>query len=191
MLKLTPLLLLLPLLAFTSPPDTCGGVLRWDYKICIDTAGLRVLFIPAKSKSISSLNNIIRPANSQLGNKRAEAEKQKVSVTAYVIECGKETDKDYHLVLKGITTNDTLIAEIPDPVCPKVAGFPHLVDKYTKARRFVLDSIDPTPGAIASLATPVKVRVTGILFFDKMAHGNGHARNGIEIHPILEIRKVN
>jgi len=34
------------------------------------------------------------------------------------------------------------------------------------------------------------VKVTGFLFFDKMAHGNGHARNGVEIHPVLKIWKV-
>ena len=173
------------------PPDNCGGVLRWDYKICIDAAGLQVLQTAAVSKTISALTAIPRPDNSELGNHRADAEKQKVTVTAFVTECGKEDDGDYHLVLKSTTGSKTLIAEIPDPGCKKVKGFPLLVSKYTKARQFVLDNIDDSPGGITALETPVKVRVTGILFFDKMAHGNGHAPNGIEIHPILDIKKAN
>ena len=38
---------------------------------------------------------------------------------------------------------------------------------------------------------PLSVKVTGIIFFDKSGHGNGHAENGIEIHPIFEISKAN
>jgi hypothetical protein len=175
------------LLAFSPRHEECGGVLRWDYKICIDAEGQRLLELPAKSTSISRLNQIERPASAELHNQRADAEKQKVMVSAYVIECGKEEDGDYHLVLKSDSTDDTLIAEIPDPDCPKVSGFPFLVYKYTKARQFVRENIDNTPGRITPLQAPLHVRVTGIVLFDKMAHGNGHSPYGIEIHPVLEI----
>ena len=78
----------------------------------------------------------------------------------------------------------SLIAEIPDPECPKLEHFPALRTIYGMARKFVTDSIQEPPTQIKELDEAVKIRVTGILFFDKLAHGRGHGRNGIEIHPI-------
>jgi len=51
--------------------------------------------------------------------------------------------------------------------------------------------VDATPGDIHFIPQPIKLKITGILFFDKKAHGNGHSRNDIEIHPVLGIRKAN
>jgi hypothetical protein len=88
-------------------------VYRWDAKILIDTAGLRIYKIKAKTETISNLADgaaTPRPEKNELQKgKRANAEKRKVTVTAYI-------------------------------------------------------------------------------FFDKMAHGNGHAVNGVEIHPIISIK---
>jgi len=66
-------------------------------------------------------------------------------------------------------------------------GFKGYRTKYTAARKFVEDNIDMPASSVIELPQEVKVKVTGYLFFDKKAHGHGHAKNGIEIHPILEI----
>ena len=183
-------LLLMLVIAATAfiPPAT--GVYRWDYKICIDTAGLRVFKQKPAASTIHDLVHITRPQPAELKNQRADAEKQQVTVTAFVVKDGKEGDQDYHLVLKSLTGSETLIAEIPDPTGAKLKGFPGLKKAYTDARAFVDANIDDSPGEVRVSPHPIKVTVTGIIFFDKMAHGNGHAVNGVEIHPVLKINKT-
>src|ERR1043166_3809564 len=67
----------------------------------------------------------------------ADAEKKKIKITAYVVMGRKEdNDFDYHLVLKSLTGNDSMIAEIPDPEQIKLKGFPGLRHDYAKARAF-------------------------------------------------------
>lgn len=189
--KISLLFLFITFLSFNSQSDC--GVYRWDYKILIDADGLLLLKAEAKTSSINKLTKIKRPPNSALKNQRADAENQKVIVTAIITAYGKEEDGDYHLVLQSPTTDSTLIAEIPDPNCDKLKGFPTLKKLYSKARSFIEANIGNVPSRVTDLdeSEQIKVKVTGIPFFDKRAHGNGHAANGIEIHPILKITKAN
>jgi hypothetical protein len=190
MKKILSFYLLLIIFGFRTSDD-CGGVLRWDNKILIDPEGLKLFNKKATASSIHSLVNIQRPANSELGKNRSATEKRKVLVIASLIGLGKEGDGDYHLILMSLDKKDSLIAEIPDPSCEKLKHFPGLRDLYEKARKFIEDNVDETPGDIHFLEQHVKLQITGILFFDKMAHGNGHAKNGIEIHPVFKISKAN
>lgn len=185
--KIALFIFIIPAFAF-SPTGDCGDY-RYDYKILIDDAGLTLFNKRGVKSSIGELVAIPRPSKEQMHNRRADQEKRIVTVTAFITACGKEDDRDYHLILKSLNGEETLIAEIPDPTCEKLKGFPGLREDFTAARSFVEQNIDSTPGAISPLSVPLKVVVKGAVFFDKTAHGNGHAPNGIEIHPILRIRK--
>lgn len=166
-------------------------VYRWDTKILIDSAGLRIFKQKAKPETISSLANgnaTVRPQKDEMNHsKRANAEKRKVTVTAYIITTGHEEDGDYHLICQALFSNKTLIAEIPDPETIKLKGFPGLKANYAKARNEIDSKIGVPPHQVTDLTKKRKVRITGILFFDKIAHGEGHAENGAEIHPVLSI----
>jgi hypothetical protein len=174
-----------------APPANCGGKFRWDYKIMIDHDGLELFkSSTVETSSVGKLVKIERPTKEELHNKRAAEENRKVTITCFVTALGNEDDEDYHLVIKSLNSAETLIAEIPDPDCPKVKKFPGLATLYRKARAFVDTRINVPGTSIKPLDTKVKVKITGVPFFDKVAHGSGHAPNGIEIHPILSIRKV-
>jgi hypothetical protein len=178
--------ILLPWFLFTL--YDCGGSYRWDNKILIDAAGLKLFPKRAKASTIHTVTHYQRPPNEQLGAKRGTLEQKKVTVTAWLVGLGKEdNDNDYHLILTSLNSADSMIAEIPDPTCPKLEHFPGLRDKYTIARTFIEEEVDDSPGNIHYIDTPVKVKVTGVLFFDRSAHGNGHSHNGVEIHPVMKI----
>lgn len=166
-------------------------VYRWDVKILIDSAGLRIYKQKATPETISNLSNgnaTLRPEKDEMNKgKRADKEKRKVRVTAYIIATGIEDDGDYHLVCKALDSKKTLIAEIPDPETKKLKGFPGLKADYTKARNQINEKFGTPPQRVTDLVKKRKVRITGIVFFDKMAHGNGHAENGVEIHPVTTI----
>jgi hypothetical protein len=176
------------LVAFCPPNQ---GTYRWDYKILIDPAGQKLFGVTATLTSIHALVNLPRPTNDERKNKRAAAESQKVTVTGYIVLDGKEdNDNDFHLVFKSPNSSDTMIAEIPDPTTPKLKGFPGLRKKFTAGRNFVLQNIDANPtGDVKPCPNgKIKVTITGIVFFDKVAHGKGHSINGAEIHPVLDIK---
>jgi hypothetical protein len=179
-------LLLVPLFSFAEPTD-CGS-LRWDYKILIDAAGLEVYKQHPHTSSIQELVTAERPT--VLGNQRTEFEDQKVTVTGYVTKLGKEADRDYHLVVKSLDDEYSIVCEIPDPTCSKLKHFPGLKADYKAARNYVNQKIKLPTSQIKALTQKVKVKITGVPFFDKADHGEGHSLNGIEIHPVLQIRKI-
>jgi hypothetical protein len=92
------------------------GTYRWDIKVCIDTAGQRVFKKKSAGTSVSELaskKENPRPEKSEIKKGlRAESEKRKVTVTAYLIGMGEEPDGDYHLILKALNSKKTLVAEI-------------------------------------------------------------------------------
>lgn len=170
---------------------------RWDVKLGVDTAGLRVLKMEAKETSVAALadkETNPRPAQKERQKGlRAKSEKRKVTVTAYVIGLGEESDGDYHLILKSLRVNTTLVGEIPNPSEEKLKGFPTYKELYAKARANV-DKDIKKPTKSIKMIDPVKVIVTGYVFFDiyeEGGHGHGTAlENAIEIHPILKIKVV-
>jgi hypothetical protein len=186
-------LFLFNVMLFTGPAQ--GQKLRWDVKLLVDTAGHRVYKMQAQSATVDELATEAsnpRPNDKELRKgKRAAAEKRKITVTAFIMEDGREHDGDYHLVLKNLTGDKTLIGEIPDPAASKLDGFKDLRNDYEAARNYVNEKTGRPPSRISPLLSHVKVKITGIVFFDKIDHGNGHAENGAEIHPILKIESVN
>jgi hypothetical protein len=171
------------------------GTYRWDVKVCIDTAGQRIFKKKSVGTSVSELaskKENPRPEKEEIKKVlRAQSEKRKVTVTAYVIGMGLEKDGDYHLILKALKSKTTLVAEIPNPDDKKLKKFPELKKKYQKARDEIDNKIG-VPGKSIKETDPVKVIVTGIVFFDifeEGGHGHGSAlENAIEIHPVTVIK---
>ena len=189
MKSLIPLFLFLP---FLLPAQT--GPYRWAVKIGIDTAGQRI-YKPkykAEKETIQNLGSKTanpKPSSDERTNgKRADAEKRKVTITGYITDTGAEDDKDYHLVVAALTGTKTLIAEIPDPTTDKLKKFPGYKTKYKNARKEVDDKIGKPGSSVKPLPKKRKVKISGYVYFDKHAHGNGHSDNDVEIHPILEIK---
>jgi hypothetical protein len=161
---------------------------RWTYKLLTDKEGVKLMNAKAVSTTIEALDSITRPLADERKYGRAKTEKIKVTVDAYIIARGKEEDGDYHLVLQGLTTNKTLIAEIPSPENPELDNFPTLKNLYSESRNFIDSAMGVPSRKVTGLRSKRKVKVTGILFFDKLTHGKGHAISGIEIHPVLSIQ---
>lgn len=191
MKPLTLILVLITSLAYAQ------GSYRWDVKIGIDTAGQRVFKMKAKATTISALTSKEKNPRPEAKEKqkglRATSEKRKVTVTANMIGLGEEPDGDYHLILKALRSKTTLVGEIPNPAQPKLSGFPSYKNLYGTARDNVDNDIQKPTKTIKEIE-PVKVIVTGYLFFDifeEGGHGNGSAlENAIEIHPILTVKIV-
>ena len=158
----------------------CGGVERWAVKVLTDAAAAQVNYTP-KLTSVDSLIHIPTAPN-QNAPRMAGIEFQ-----SYVFPCNitikkNEDDNDYHLVLKSGT--ETMIGEVPDPVCSAAASSAHL-NEFIMARNWVNTHIGT--GALANVNI-APVDITGVSFVDPPHGQTGRAPNGMEIHPILNIQ---
>jgi len=66
-----------------------------------------------------------------------------------------------------------------------------VLEQATAAKRKFLQLIRSVPTyRYIRLRKPIKVRVTGVVFFDRVHGQIGVAPNGVELHPVLDIEKV-
>ncbi len=170
------------------------GTWRWSIKTLTDQKGLSVLHSNARVSSIDSLVALERPRDANSGNnERYEAEGHLVRCRALLIahkqESSSDGDHDYHLVLKSTTADETLIAEIPSANCPEVANQAELKELFTELRNTYDAEIGRPTQSLKNIG-PIEVELVGVPFFDKEAHGTGHSKNGIEIHPVVSITRL-
>jgi len=96
-----------------------------------------------------------------------------------------ESDVDYHIVVQDENGN-TMVTEIPCPCC--VAAVSPFASAIANARQ-QFDAHLTATTFFQSVSIPVQI--TGVGFFDFIHGQTGVAPNGIELHPILDIRFLN
>ncbi len=159
----------------------CGGVERWSIKILTDNNVNIVNFTPVPT-TIDSLIHIITPIPTSGTLRIAGIEDQVYKIRCHITVKKFESDNDYHLILRD-NFNQTLIAEVPDPLCSSSASSA-FVNQFISARTFVDTNI--AFGNIYNVNLP-EVEVTGVSFID-IEHGQtGSAPNQLELHPVLDI----
>jgi hypothetical protein len=164
----------------------CGGKDRWKIKTAQDIHVTKAEGIAAKPEevTVSELVDLPRPGGSWLTLPRTQNEARIVSVIGTIVQCGEESDSDFHIVLRD--GDQSLICEIPCPECTPGSPF---AAKWEHARQLLRVWCGPITHRVR-IVTHVRVRITGFIFFDKIAHGDGHSANGIEIHPVFNIELI-
>src|SRR4029079_16973960 len=120
------------------------------------------------------------------GYRRAQpVEATTYQVDGYLAGWDNEADGDVHLVLAGLTNQRMrIIAESPDPNCSGVCASA-LNGQFASART-ILQAILGEPN---TADRPIRLRVTGVGFFDRNHGQTGAAPNFIELHPVLSIER--
>jgi hypothetical protein len=159
--------------AAAAPLRLLCGTERWSVKTFSDPDRFKVNLTP-RYRTVKQLNALVRPAH-RPANGRTPDELKVYRVTATVTAAINEDDGDIHLALMG-SDGSTLIAEAPEPACT-----PNSRDKaaINKAR---LAAQDVRPGQ--------KVIAVGVGFYDFAHHQTGHAKNYIELHPLISLRPI-
>ena len=170
-------ILVATLLLLVSP-----GKERWAIKTLVDKADVHVaVFLPS---TVEAQNEIDRPVGKWLSLPRQQDESYGIEVSGKIVEAGEEDDGDYHLVLQD--DGARMICEVPDPdLCPG--------NKYDDAWRTVRALVDEQIGKPTRKVKHVdgpRVTVDGLGFWDKPDHGEGHSKNGREIHPVIKMRLI-
>ena len=173
--------------SFSTATDdvTCGGDERWDVKTLTDADAKKVNF-KADTVTVDYLIKI--QPDRKIGNKLSRFG---VEFKTFVVVCGireyrREDDGDYHLVLYDLKdTNKTMIGEIPLTFCSSVSK-----SKYAKKFEQSADYFEQKVMDKKYKTKKGVYKIYGPAFYDKKHGQLGLAPNGIEIHPILSIKKV-
>ena len=158
-----------------AAPGQCGFD-RWLVKILNDKDRARVNLTPVET-TIAQLASIRIHEIPYPMDRRIEPEELKTyRLRGTLIEVRPEKDFDLHLIIADLEKPEIrMIAEIPAPVCAKGTGYE---ERYRKARE-----------GLSTISTGSTVEIIGVGFFDFLHDAKGGAKNGIELHPVLEIRK--
>ena len=158
------------------------GVERWSVKTGTDPDARLVNLNSSTQTTISSLSAIATPATLPDNTRISPTETTIWVLNATLREYVRAYDSDYHMVLTD-EAGRTMIAEIPAPNCvgpgsPFAAGI-------AQARAQFEAMFTPTT---AFQTANVPVQITGVGFFDYLEGQQGVAPNGIELHPIIDIK---
>lgn len=141
--------------------------------------------LPVRSCTIAELRQVPQPKKWTPTLPRMLSEMRICEVKVWVTEYKLEADLDFHVVIED-ENHDTMIAEFPAPACAKD---PKLKGIFSTARSALLKLLPhpPTP-QVKRLASPRPVTFVGVVFIDKLHGQLGVAPNGVELHPVLEVR---
>jgi hypothetical protein len=158
------------------------GVERWNVKTGVDPDANFIKLASITPTTISGMVAIATPALLPENSRVAPVETKVWVLNATLREYVRAYDSDYHMVLTD-EAGRTMIAEIPAPNCvgpssPFAAGIANARSQFNA--KF-------TPTTFFQTAN-VPVQVTGVGFFDHLEGQQGVAPNGIELHPIIDIK---
>ena len=164
---------------------------RWLVKTTTDSDSGSVRFDTILATTVAEQAGLAMPSLTEQSPRKSYED------SIYVLEAFLkgfmiETDGDYHLIIQDTAAEATMLAEIPDPDAEWTTHSSRT--EQFRAARASFDKIVGKPKSSLTVPSkPVKLRITGIGFFDPphlaLSH-EGSAKNGREIHPVLKLEAV-
>lgn len=155
-------------------PRHCG-YFRWAVKTLSDKDTNTVTMQP-ESTSVSALSRLAPPFKF-INHRIAPVEFQVYRVRGVIKRVNLQRDFDFHVVIADPdSANNTMIVEIPLAGC--IAHNAVLASKVAASRAFA-----------RTVPAGALVNVVGVGFFDPEHGQPGHARNGVELHPVISISR--
>lgn len=166
-----------------NEPEVTCGVQRWSVKVMTDPDTTLINFNNIVPSTISEQKSFPAPTNINSDPPRLSNETTVYQIDCYLIFFKSETDQDIHCGIMSLNMQDTMVAEICDYTCPGIANTSRY-QKLKTLRDWFVSTYHPS-GSFQT--TFVKIRLTGVGFFDSLHGQRGMARNGREIHSILSM----
>jgi uncharacterized membrane-anchored protein YhcB (DUF1043 family) len=163
------------------------GVYRWPVKTGADMDAGLVGQQTTVQTTVKALTSLPLPGDSsdpKYQDRRINPVEFTIySVEADAIKCKEEISGDYHLVLKD-ESGETMIVAAPNPDPAFVSSSSRWAKEIEVVHNKIKDKLDPT-GTFKD--THLRVRVTGVGFFEFTHGATGEAKNGVQLHPLIDI----
>jgi len=167
---------------FASSMYAQCGVERWSVKTGTDSQAPSIDLSTYISSTIYNFHQSTRPASLPSNSRVAPRETNQYRLTGTLIGYKRESDSDYHLVIKD-SSGRTMIIEVPSLSCVG-SGSPFRSRIGTARSQF--DTKLTATTSYKTVTAPVAIK--GIGFWDFLHGQTGVAPNGIELHPVLDIQ---
>ena len=166
------------------------GTERWAVKTLSDEDAGKVDLKPVPS-TVAQLVEMPRPATIMENRRAAPVELTTYQIRAVLLEIRGENDHDMHVVVADpADRSKTMITEIVDPGCSGAVDSSDLPDlRHARESFEQLDA--PRIGKGPLLKIGDLVEITGVGFFDFEHGASGAAPNDIELHPVLDVQRIN
>jgi hypothetical protein len=161
------------------------GVDRWSIKTLSDIDTLKIDFNHIVSSTVHEQVSLLAP---KIKKGRLESETKVYSIDCNLIGFKRESgDKDIHVIVEDINTDETMVIEIPSHQCFEIQKTSRY-KLFKDLQGWFYSNIGSPKSKFFYLKKHIPVTVTGVGFFD-FNHGQiGMADNGREIHPVLSIK---
>ena len=158
---------------------TCG-VERWSIKTLIDPDTINVDFANVLQSTIQYQRSLTKPLT--LPDTRLPQEDSVYSLDCIMYKYKLEDDNDIHIVIHEIgDTSQTMVAEILNAQCPGIISTSRYT-QFNNLRKWFDSTYHPTS---TFTTTNVRIRISGVGYFDFLHGQTGIPPNGREIHPVL------
>jgi len=152
-------------------------------KTLADPEAEKVKINSPETITIEELRALPPPAYAA-ANPRSTVEESVFTVDGFLVGYTLAADSDYHAVIRN-AAGETLIIEFPNPGCLQGSK---VIQQAMRARTRFVQLIGTLPtGHFVFLPKAIRVRVTGVVFFDRVHGQEGVAPNGFELHPVIGI----
>jgi hypothetical protein len=163
---------------------TCG-VERWSIKTLIDPDTAHINFSAVVPSTIQYQRSLVKPLS--LPDTRLPLEDTVYSVECIMYKYKLEADNDIHIVIRALDdASQTMVAEIVSAECPGIISTSRY-NQLNNLRKWFDSTYHPTT---SFKNANVRIRITGVGFFDFLHNQTGIPPNGREIHPILSFSLV-
>ena len=180
-------ILLFPILFFNSSITLCQdcGVERWDIKTLADADTSKIDFTKIIVSTVHEQAAIAKPYGKL--TYRTVTESKIYSIDCFLIGYKIEDDKDIHLIIEDINTDETMVAEIPSASCSSIQNTSR-AKLFSDLHNWFLTNIGHPTSSFVFLEKHIPITITGVGYFDFMHGQKGMALNGREIHPVLTMK---
>lgn len=158
------------------------GVERWSIKSLSDADTVQINFSNIIPTTVHDQINIERPAGKIV--KRDETEMTVLSMDCYILGFKKEKDKDFHIIVKDVNSEESMVIEIISSECSDVQKTSRF-EQIKQVQEWFPENIGVPHNKFKMLDEPKLVTITGVGFWDFLHGQKGMAANGREIHPVL------
>lgn len=168
----------------TSIGQNCG-VERWSVKTLSDNDTLKIDF---KKLIKSTVHEQVLMAPPIKKRERLDSETKVYSIDCFIIGYKKEgNDKDIHIIIEDINTDETMVIEIPSYECFDIQKTSRY-ELFKELQEWFSKNIGHPTSKFVYLEKHIPVTITGVGYFDFVHGQKGMAENGREIHPVLSIQ---
>ena len=183
-LKISSLTILTILFACQISFGQNCGVERWNVKTLSDKDTLKIDFKKIIKSTVHEQVLLNHPLHK---TDRLNSESEVYSIDCFIVGFKEENDKDIHVIIEDIETDETMVIEIPSYECLEVQKTSRY-QLFKELHEWFYKNIGHPSSKFVFLQKHIPVTITGVGYFDFLHGQKGMAENGREIHPVLSIK---